>query len=94
MGDYDTPATLIARQAVEYGVQLRRESIRTSRRERMVDRSLERPLARTGFLEHLAYCSQIIGCRNDGKEEKQQTGKRKGSLGRPETRLSEPAANR
>jgi len=94
VGDYDTPATLIAWQAVEYGVQLRRESIRTSRRERMVNRSLERPLARTGFLEHLAYCSQIIGCRNDGKEQKQQTSKREGSLERPETRLAEPAANR
>jgi hypothetical protein len=46
----------------------------------MVAGSLERPLARTGFLEHLAHCIQIIGCRDDGKEQKQQTGKRKDSL--------------
>jgi hypothetical protein len=54
----------------------------------MVARSVERPLARTGFLEHLAHCIQIIGCRDDGKEQKQQTGKRERSLKRPETRLS------
>jgi hypothetical protein len=54
----------------------------------MVNRSLERPLARTGFLEHPAHCIQIIGCRDDGEEQKQQTGKREGSLKRPETWLS------
>jgi hypothetical protein len=54
----------------------------------MVARSIERPLARTGFFEHLAHCIQIIGCRDDGKEQKQQTGKRDRSLERPETRLS------
>jgi hypothetical protein len=54
----------------------------------MVNRSLEHSLARSGFLKHLAHCSQIIGCRNNGKEHKQQTGKRQGSLERPETRLS------
>jgi len=46
----------------------------------MVNRSLERPLGWTGFLEHLAHCIQIIGCRDDGKEQKQQTGEREPSL--------------
>jgi hypothetical protein len=54
----------------------------------MVARSIERPLARTGFLEHLPHCIQIIGCRDDGKEQKQETGKRDRSLERPETKLS------
>jgi len=54
----------------------------------MVARSIERPLARTGFLEHLAHCIQIIGCRDDGKEQKQQPGKRDRSVERPETKLS------
>jgi hypothetical protein len=54
----------------------------------MVTRSIERPLARTGFFEHLAHCIQIIGCRDDGKEQKQQAGNCDRSLERPETRLS------
>jgi hypothetical protein len=52
----------------------------------MVARSIERPLARTGFLERLAACIQIIGCRDDGKEQKQQAGKRERSLKRPEAK--------
>jgi hypothetical protein len=54
----------------------------------MVARSIERPLARTGLLEYLAHCIQIIGCRDDGKEQRQQAGKRERGLKRPETKLS------
>jgi hypothetical protein len=53
----------------------------------MVGRSIERPLARAGFLKLLAHCIQIIGGRDDRKEQKQQTGKRERSLERSETKL-------
>ena len=85
VGDQNRPASLTARRALECRVQLGRR--RTSRCERVAASSLDRPLARTGFLQHLAHCIQIIGCRDDGKEQKQQTGKRKDRLWRPGTRL-------